>query len=90
VSTIRRRVQIEGRVQGVFFRDSCAREARALGIAGFVRNRGDGGVEAVFEGSPDAVERMVAWCHHGPPRAVVTTVRSADEPPQDDQWFAVR
>jgi acylphosphatase len=90
VSTIRRRVQIDGRVQGVFFRDSCAREARARGIAGFVRNRGDGGVEAVFEGESEAVERMVAWCHHGPPRAVVTAVRAAAEPPENDKWFAVR
>jgi acylphosphatase len=88
--TLRRRVQIEGRVQGVFFRDSCAREARALGVFGFVRNRGDGGVEAVFEGPPDAVDRMVAWCHQGPPRAVVTAVRAIDEPAQGDRWFAVR
>jgi acylphosphatase len=88
--TIRRRVQVEGRVQGVFFRDSCAREARAMGVFGFVRNRGDGAVEAVFEGPPEAVERMVAWCHHGPPRATVTAVRAEEEAPQGDQWFSVR
>jgi acylphosphatase len=88
--TIRRRVQVEGRVQGVFFRDSCARQARALGVSGFVRNRGDGGVEAVFEGSADAVEQMVAWCRHGPPRATVTAVRSEEDAPQGDQWFSVR
>jgi acylphosphatase len=74
----------------VFFRDGCARQARALRVGGFVRNRGDGGVEAVFEGEPDAVERIVAWCHHGPPGAVVTAVRAVDEAPQGDQWFAVR
>jgi acylphosphatase len=88
--TIRRRVEVEGRVQGVFFRDSCARQARALGVAGFVRNRGDGAVEAAFEGDADAVERMVAWCHHGPPRAVVTAVREVEEPTRGDQWFSVR
>ena len=88
--TVRRRVQVEGRVQGVFFRDSCAREARARGVFGSVRNRSDGGVEAVFEGDADAVDRLVAWCHHGPPRAVVTSVRSEDEPPQGDRWFRVR
>lgn len=90
MSTVRRRVHVEGRVQGVFFRASCAREARALAIAGWVRNSRDGGVEAVFEGEPDAVARMVAWCHRGPSQAVVTGVRVDEEPPQGDQWFAVR
>lgn len=88
--TVRKRVQVEGRVQGVFFRDGCAREARALDVSGFVRNRGDGGVEAVFEGDPDAVDHMVAWCHRGPPRAVVTAVLVRVEEPQGDHWFAVR
>jgi acylphosphatase len=88
--TIRRRVEVQGRVQGVFFRDSCAREARPRGLSGFVRNRSDGAVEAVFEGDADAVEHMVAWCRHGPPRAVVTAVRVVEEPPVGDQWFAVR
>lgn len=87
---VRKRVEIEGRVQGVFFRDSCARQARALGVAGFVRNRGDGSVEAAFEGEQDAVDRMVAWCRHGPTRAVVTAVREQGEAPLGDQWFAVR
>ncbi len=61
-----------------------------MGVHGSVRNRGDGGVEAIFEGESEAVDRMVAWCHHGPPRAVVTAVRTLDEPPNGDQWFAVR
>jgi acylphosphatase len=88
--TVRKRVHVEGRVQGVFFRDSCARLARSLGVGGFVRNRGDGAVEAVFEGEADAVERMEAWCHHGPPRAVVTSVTTHVEEPQGERWFAVR
>lgn len=88
--TIRRRVEVEGQVQGVFFRDSCARQARALGVAGSVRNRGDGSVEAVFEGDDDAVARMVDWCRQGPPRAVVTAVRTTEEAPRGEGWFAVR
>ncbi len=87
---IRRRVEVEGRVQGVFFRDSCARQARSQGVAGWVANRSDGAVEAVFEGPAVAVEAMVAWCRHGPPRAVVTTVRAVPETPAGDQWFSVR
>lgn len=77
-------------MQGVFFRDSCARQARALGVAGSVRNRGDGSVEAVFEGEEDAVDRMVDWCREGPPRAVVTAVRTTEEAPVGEGWFAVR
>jgi acylphosphatase len=88
--TVRTRVQIDGRVQGVFFRDSCAREARTRGVGGFVRNRGDGSVEAVFEGDADAVDQMVAWCRHGPPRALVTAVVAYHEEPRGDGWFAVR
>jgi acylphosphatase len=59
VAAERRRVVVHGRVQGVFFRDTAAREARARGVAGWVRNRGDGTVEAVFEGAPDAVAALV-------------------------------
>jgi acylphosphatase len=55
-----------------------------------VRNRGEGGVEAVFEGEAEAVDRMVAWCHHGPPRAVVTSVVVTGEEPVGDRWFGVR
>jgi acylphosphatase len=88
--TVRKRVRVDGRVQGVFFRDSCAREARQRGVNGFVRNCSDGGVEAVFEGDTDAVDQMVAWCHHGPARAVVTGVVATDEEPRGDGWFSVR
>ncbi len=56
---IRRKVVVSGRVQGVFFRDSCRRMAEALGVSGWARNRGDGTFEAVFEGSPHAVEQLV-------------------------------
>ena len=62
---------ISGRVQGVFFRDSTQREARRLGVDGWVRNLGDGTVEAVFEGPPAAVEAMLGFCRRGSERARV-------------------
>lgn len=86
---VRRRVVVDGRVQGVFFRDSCQREASIAGVGGWVRNRDDGRVEAVFEGDAAAVERLVAWCRHGPPRAVVTSVSVTDEPPVGERGFRV-
>ena len=87
---IRRRVEVEGRVQGVFFRDSCRREASDAGVAGWARNLPDGRVEAVFEGPPDAVERLVDWCRHGPPRATVTGIRVHVEEPTGEHGFRVR
>jgi acylphosphatase len=87
--TVRKRVLVSGWVQGVFFRDSCRREAHAAGVAGWVRNRRDGRVEACFEGEPGAVDRMVAWCHHGPPRARVDAVEVTDEEPQGERSFRV-
>jgi acylphosphatase len=86
---IRRHVYVSGQVQGVFFRDTCARQAHQLGVTGWVRNRRDGLVEAVFEGETDAVERMVEWCRHGPPRAIVTGVHVDDESPEDDPYFRI-
>lgn len=61
-------------VQGVFFRADTKDLARKMGVTGWVRNLWDGRVEAVFEGDEKAVERMVAWCHHGPPGAYVEEV----------------
>lgn len=65
---------IHGRVQGVFFRNSMQREAQQLGVAGWVRNRGDGAVEAVVQGESGAVEAIVRWAHHGPEMAQVVRV----------------
>jgi acylphosphatase len=87
---VRKRVVVSGRVQGVYFRDTCEREARAAGVGGWVRNRWDGTVEAAFEGDPAAVDRMVAWCHHGPPRATVTSVETHDESPTGETTFRVK
>ncbi|RIK99986.1 MAG: acylphosphatase [Proteobacteria bacterium] len=87
---VRRRIVVHGRVQGVWFRDSTERQARALGVAGWVRNRRDGTVEAVFEGDARAVERAVAYCRQGPPRARVERVDVRDEPPEGIAGFEIR
>jgi acylphosphatase len=87
---IRRRVLVSGRVQGVWFRDSCRRAARSAGVAGWVRNCSDGRVEAVFEGDPDAVLTMVNWARIGPPGAAVVDVDIIDEQPVGEVRFAVR
>lgn len=78
-------------MQGVFFRQSTQQEARAQGLAGWVRNLPDGRVEAVFEGAPAAVQALVVWCAHGPPTARVSDVETRWEPPQDEPpGFRVR
>ncbi len=79
-----------GRVQGVFFRDTTRRRAEAAGVAGWVRNRSDGAVEAVFEGEPQAVEEMVEFSRRGPGRAEVTSIEVVDEEPEGLSGFAVR
>jgi acylphosphatase len=89
VDRIRRRVVVHGRVQGVFFRSSTQDEARRAGIDGWVRNRPDGAVEAVFEGEADAVEQLVAYCHRGPPWAEVMRVDVIEEAPEGERGFHV-
>lgn len=79
MDTIRAHLIIEGRVQGVFFRDSTRREAIELGLCGWVKNRFDGSVEVVAEGPKEKVETLIAWCHHGPPIARVTKVHKIRE-----------
>jgi len=79
MDTIRAHLIIEGRVQGVFFRDSTRREAIELGLKGWVKNRFDGSVEVVAEGPKEKVETLIAWCHHGPPIARVTRVHEIKE-----------
>jgi acylphosphatase len=87
---VRRRVVVTGRVQGVWFRESCRREAQALGVAGWVRNLSDGGVEAVLEGPSPAVEHVVDWCRHGPVLAQVDGVDLEAEEPVGERGFRVR
>jgi acylphosphatase len=74
---VARRLAIRGRVQGVGFRDAMLDVARAAGVAGWVRNRHDGGVEALVQGRAAAVESIVAWARHGPPAAQVSDVAVA-------------
>jgi acylphosphatase len=87
---IAREVVVSGRVQGVFFRDCARREARRLGVAGWVRNRADGRVEAHVEGAPDAVARLVAWCRDGPRHADVDDVVVTEVEPEGFERFDVR
>ena len=87
---IRRRVIVTGHVQGVFFRQSCQRQAVSLGVAGWIRNNYDGTVEAALEGDPDAVERIVSWMRVGPSGAVVTGVKVIDEDAQGERTFRIR
>lgn len=86
---IRRRVIVTGRVQGVWFRDTCRHVATGLELRGWVRNNADGTVELVVEGTPDHVAELVDWCHEGPPRANVTDVRTTDEPVVGESPFCV-
>jgi len=87
---IRRRVIVHGFVQGVFFRDTVRRQAVSAGVSGWVRNGRDGTVEAVFEGDPDAVERLIAFCHQGPRGARVDRVEIAAEDPGGLTGFSIR
>jgi len=77
-------VLISGRVQGVFFRAETLRTALSLGLAGWVLNREDGCVEALFEGEDESVDRMLAWCRQGPPHARVDRVDWTEEPWRGD------
>jgi acylphosphatase len=79
-----------GRVQGVFFRDTTRRRAETAGVSGWVGNRSDGAVEAVFEGDETAVAELVEFCRRGPSRAEVAAVEITDEEPEGLTGFQVR
>ena len=87
---VRRHAVVQGRVQGVFFRDTMRQRARARGVAGWVRNRPDGSLEAVFEGEEEAVESLVDFCREGPRGARVEGVDVATEEPEGFEGFEVR
>jgi acylphosphatase len=85
-----KRVVVRGDVQGVFFRDSTRREAQSRGVAGWITNRADGAVEALFEGEPSAVEALVDFVRSGPRQADVRDVEVADADPEGHGGFSVR
>ena len=89
-AVIRRRVIVQGHVQGVFFRETARRRAEAAGVAGWIRNNSDGTVEAAFEGEPHAVERLVAFCREGPRGARVEWVDVSAEQPEGLAGFGIR
>lgn len=90
-SLVARRVRVHGRVQGVFFRAATREHARGHGVRGWVRNRGDGTVEAWLEGAPDAVAAVERWIRDGgPPTARVEAVEAVDEAPNGIDRFEVR
>lgn len=86
---IRRRVVVHGGVQGVGFRYSARREADRLGIAGWVRNRADGAVEAELEGDEASVQAMLDWLAEGPPGAVVRSTEVAEAAPTGERGFRI-
>jgi acylphosphatase len=83
-------VTVQGRVQGVFFRDSVRQRAQSHNVTGWVTNRTDGAVEAVFEGTPDDVERVIAFARTGPRQAEVDKVDVREEEPEGLSGFEVR
>lgn len=87
---VRRRVTVHGRVQGVFFRESARRAAASRGVAGWISNRPDGSVDAVFEGEPDAVRALVGFCSEGPRGARVERVDEREEAVEGLSGFEVR
>ncbi len=87
---VRVHVFVDGRVQGVWFRQTAYQQAHRLGVRGWVRNLPDGRVEAVYEGCRSAVDELLAWTRRGPDRAIVTSLEVHDEPPRGEQGFSIR
>ena len=81
-------LRISGRVQGVGFRDALRREAQSNGVSGWVRNRRDGTVEAVVQGDPAALERILSWARHGPPAARVSEVSAPEARGEYDRPYS--
>jgi acylphosphatase len=87
---VRVHVLVSGRVQGVWFRESCREQAQIAGVDGWVRNRADGQVEVVLEGPRSGVDRVVQWCRDGPRRARVDGVEVREEASVGEHGFWVR
>jgi len=90
VSVVRIRLLVSGFVQGVWYRESCRREAERAGLAGWASNLADGRVEVVLEGERRAVDEVAGWCRSGPPHARVTDVEVIDEAVTGERGFRVR
>lgn len=86
----RAHVFVSGKVQGVYYRANTRDTAGEAGVDGWVKNRDDGRVEAVFEGPEDAVEAVIEWCHEGSPAAEVEDVEIAFEEPKGEDGFEIR
>ena len=87
--TVRKRALVSGRVQGVFYRDTCRRTASEHGVAGSAENLSSGDVEVVLEGPKDAVDEVLAWCREGTSGSRVESVDVTDEEPQDLKGFRI-
>lgn len=88
--TVRKRVLVSGRVQGVFYRDTARRRAEQLGVAGRASNLSDGRVEVIVEGPASSVEQMVEWCREGSSYSEVTSVEVTSEEPEGLEGFETR
>ncbi|HEX2566528.1 MAG TPA: acylphosphatase [Burkholderiales bacterium] len=84
---VTRQIRVNGRVQGVGYRDALRERARQLGVRGWVRNRRDGSVEALLQGSAESVEALIAWSRRGPPAARVSEVRIEPPAPEFDRAY---
>lgn len=85
------KMNVSGRVQGVFFRAATRDEARRIGVSGWVRNLPDGTVEVLAQGPEEKLNRLLAWCYQGPPGAYVTGVGYAEVPPDPSlNTFSIR
>lgn len=87
--SVAKRIVVSGRVQGVFYRDTCRREANRLGVTGSAQNLPDGTVEVIAEGEPDAVDELIAWCKKGPAQADVDSVQVSDAAPVGAASFKI-
>ncbi|HEY6821258.1 MAG TPA: acylphosphatase [Burkholderiales bacterium] len=85
---VTRQIHVKGRVQGVGYRDALRAQADAAGVSGWVRNRGDGSVEALLQGSAQAVERVIAWAQRGPAAARVVEVQVREPAPEFDRPYS--
>lgn len=86
---IRKRLFVSGRVQGVFYRETCRKVATSAGVAGSATNLPDGRVEVVLEGPEEAVERVVSWCRTGTTSSHVTDTEVREEEPEGVAGFAI-